>query len=91
MSRAEIVETVVIFAALLALWPKVLGFDALWYDYGVLTAALLAMVGVLAIRLRRMNAAFREARRVVESRSAGRDGAASPFPPPTDSDHESRN
>jgi ABC-type transport system involved in Fe-S cluster assembly fused permease/ATPase subunit len=62
----RIIETIVIMAALVSLWPLILGYEwagAGWYRSGALVVVLLALVWVTARRLSRIRSAAEEAKR----------------------------
>jgi hypothetical protein len=73
MSRTELIASLLVLACLGALWPAVFGVSAPWYT-AVKAAAVLVLVGVLVWRVRRMNAAFREARESLEHLAPGPPG-----------------
>ncbi len=76
MSRVEVVEQVIMIVAIAALWPWVFGYREPWYQWGLLSAIALAMVAILARKLRRMNEAFDDARKTL----ADQEPPPAPFP-----------
>jgi len=73
MSRVEIVEQVIMIAAIGALIPFAFQYREPWYQWGLLSLVAVAMVAILVRRWRRMNQAMEEARASLEG--------ATPTPP----------
>jgi hypothetical protein len=65
-----LIETILIVAALVSLWPLILGYQwasTIWYKFGLLTVVLAAMVWVTLRRLGRIRSAAAEAKRKHEA------------------------
>ncbi|HID05813.1 MAG TPA: hypothetical protein EYP10_01570 [Armatimonadetes bacterium] len=76
MSSIEILETVIIFAAILSLWPLILGYKN-HYTVGICVALAVLLCGIAVRRWRRFKAALEEERKKLEEQSG-----FMPYPPP---------
>lgn len=91
MSRVEWVEQVVIFVAIVSLWPVVFVRDLpWWYNYGLLALVLAAMVAILYRRWRRMNEAFDQAKRDISATGQSLPWGPPAPPPPNNGGRKSK-
>ena len=71
MSRIELGEAIFMILVVLALWPRILGYEALWYSL-CLVVLLVALGGILVRRVVAMNRGLGRIRKEQEAHEAGR-------------------
>jgi hypothetical protein len=81
MERVELVEQIIVIAAIATLWPWILGYREPWYLWGGLSFVALTMVVITIRKWRRMNRAFDDAKEIWADQSHGMEGPMPMAPP----------